>query len=52
MAKFCQKCGRKLSFFASGVLCRDCEIARKAELYKTEKEIRWIQESNATLTEK
>jgi len=39
MAKFCQKCGKKLSFFASGVLCRDCEIARKAELARVEAEL-------------
>jgi len=39
MAKFCQKCGKKLSFFASGILCRDCEIARKAELSRIETEL-------------
>jgi len=39
MAKFCQKCGKKLSFFASGVLCRDCEISNKAELARIEAEL-------------
>lgn len=43
MAKFCQRCGKKLSIFSRGVLCRECEMALKAELsselYKTEKEI-------------
>lgn len=39
MAKFCQKCGKKLSFFARGVLCKDCEIARKAELARIEAEL-------------
>lgn len=39
MAKFCQKCGKKLSFFARGVLCRDCEIAHKTELARIEAEL-------------
>lgn len=50
MAKYCQRCGKKLPFFASGPLCKDCEralsakLARvkaelSAELDKTEKEI-------------
>ncbi len=30
MAKFCPECGKKLSFFASGGLCRDCEAVRQA----------------------
>ena len=38
MAKFCQKCGKKLPLFASGVLCRDCEISYKAELARIEAE--------------
>lgn len=39
MAKFCQKCGKKLPLFASGVLCRDCEISYKAELARIEAEL-------------
>lgn len=39
MAKFCQKCGKKLSFFTRGMLCKDCEMANKAELEKAAKEI-------------
>ena len=39
MAKFCQSCGKKLSLFASGALCRDCEIARKAEIAKVQAEL-------------
>ncbi len=39
MAKFCQDCGKKLSFFAGGTLCRDCEAARKAELSRVQAEL-------------
>lgn len=31
MAKYCQSCGRKLSLFASGTLCKDCMAAEKAQ---------------------
>lgn len=34
MAKFCQRCGKKLSFFTRGMFCKDCELA-----YKTEREM-------------
>lgn len=40
MAKFCQKCGKKLSLFYRKVLCQDCEKANKAELEKIEAERR------------
>lgn len=36
MMKFCQRCAKKLSFSARGMLCRDCEIARKPEIAKLE----------------
>lgn len=38
MAKFCQKCGKKLSLFSRKVLCEDCEKTNKAELEKMEAE--------------
>lgn len=38
MAKFCQKCGKKLSFFTRGMLCKDCEVAYKADLARIEAE--------------
>lgn len=40
MARFCQKCGKKLSLFYREVLCADCEKANKAELEKIEAERR------------
>ncbi len=39
MAKFCQDCGEKLSFFSSNALCKDCEAAWKVKLAKTEAEL-------------
>ncbi len=39
MAKFCQDCGKKLSLFASGTLCRDCEAVRKAERSRVQAEL-------------
>jgi len=43
MAKFCQRCGRKLpffvSFFTKRVLCRDCEILYREELVRIQAEL-------------
>lgn len=38
MARFCQKCGKKLSLFSREVLCQDCEKANNAELERMEAE--------------
>lgn len=34
MAKFCQMCGKKLSLFTSGTLCKECKIAQEIEIAK------------------
>lgn len=39
MAKFCQRCGKKLSFFTRNTLCSDCEKVQKEELAKIEAEL-------------
>lgn len=39
MAKFCKNCGKKLSFFTSETLCKECKIAYESELSKVENEI-------------
>jgi len=39
MAKLCENCGKKLSFFTSETLCKECKIAYESELSKVEKEI-------------
>jgi hypothetical protein len=31
MAKLCKNCGKKLSFFTSGTLCKECKTAQEAE---------------------
>jgi RNase P subunit RPR2 len=37
--KLCENCGKKLSFFTSETLCKECKIAYESELSKVEKEI-------------
>lgn len=39
MAKFCQTCGKKLSFLASGTLCKECKAAQEAEIAKRKTEL-------------
>lgn len=34
MAKFCQSCGKKLSFFSGGTICKECRIAKEKETAK------------------
>jgi hypothetical protein len=31
MAKYCQKCGKKLGLFAGGTVCKECKSAQEAE---------------------
>jgi len=39
MAKFCQICGKKLSFFSGGTLCKECKDAQEAEIAKRKAEL-------------
>lgn len=39
MAKNCERCGKKLSFFSPGNLCKECKSALEAEIAKVETEI-------------
>lgn len=39
MAKFCKNCGKKLSFFTSDMLCKDCKLAYEAKLSKIKAEL-------------
>ncbi len=39
MARFCQKCGKKLGFFNSGPLCKECKAAQEAEAAMKELEL-------------
>ena len=39
MAKFCQICGKKLSLFSSGTICKECKIAQEAEVAKKKAEL-------------
>ncbi|MFC2018853.1 hypothetical protein ACFLU4_02700 [Chloroflexota bacterium] len=39
MAKFCDICGKKLSLFSGGTICKECKVARKAELAKKKAEL-------------
>ncbi len=47
MAKFCQKCGRKLPVFTISILCKDCKIEYKNELAKIESD--WAGELEKTI---
>lgn len=39
MAKLCKNCGKKLSLFATGTLCKECKISYESEVSEIEKEI-------------
>lgn len=39
MAKNCERCGKKLSFFSPDNLCKECKSALEAEIAKVETEI-------------
>jgi len=39
MAKFCQLCGKKLSLFSGGTICKECKIAQDAEIAKKKAEL-------------
>ncbi len=34
MAKFCDICGKKLSLFSGGTICKECKVAQEAEVAK------------------
>ncbi len=42
MAKICQSCGKNLSFFASGTICKECKTAQEAGL--TPEEVSLVKE--------
>lgn len=39
MAKFCQICGKKLSLFSGGAICKECKVAQEAEVAKKKAEL-------------
>lgn len=39
MAKFCQICGKKLSLFSGGTLCKECKAVQEAEIAKKKAEL-------------
>jgi uncharacterized Zn finger protein (UPF0148 family) len=39
MAKFCQICGKKLSLFSGGTICKECKAAQEAERAKKKAEL-------------
>ena len=39
MAKFCDICGKKLSLFSGGTICKECKVAQEAEIAKKKAEL-------------
>ncbi|MCJ7744480.1 MAG: hypothetical protein MUO99_08020, partial [Dehalococcoidales bacterium] len=39
MAKFCEICGKKLSLFSGGTICKECKVAREAEVARKKAEL-------------
>ena len=39
MARFCVKCGKRLSFFSDGTLCKECKAAQEAEIARKKAEL-------------
>ncbi len=39
MAKFCDICGKKLSLFSGGTICKECKVAQEAEVAKKKAEL-------------
>lgn len=39
MAKFCQICGKKLSLFSGGTICKECKVDQEAEVAKKKAEL-------------
>jgi len=49
MAKFCKTCGKKLSLFSGGGLCKECKVAQEAEAAKRKAEL--VNELNSLQSE-